>query len=112
LDKNNIKTREPYHGFCPPGYERVKSFNKKSGEHVREHCRKIVVSGRIKAGISGLYNEGMIAQEDVRLGFDSIVDSTHEGEKNAQAIKKRADSIEKTMKEQEKKKEEIRKGVK
>ena len=50
----------------------------------------------------------MIAQEDVRLGFDSIVDSTKSGEKNAIRIKQRADKIQTIMQTQEKRKEEVK----
>lgn len=103
-----IKKRQSTRGICPPGYEKVKSYNKRSGEHVEEHCRKIRASGRIRAGVSGLYNEGMIAQEDARMGFDSIIDSTKAGEQNADRIKARADHVEDIMRDQERKKEEAR----
>lgn len=102
-----IKRKELYHGFCPPGYTKVKAHTR-SGESVEEHCRKITVHGRTHAMVSGLYNEGMIAQEDARLGVDSILDSTDAGEKNARKIKSRSGHVENLMREQEQKKEEIR----
>ena len=102
-----IKKREPIHGLCPPGYEKVGSYTR-DGKTVSSYCRKIKVEGRFRSLGSGVYNEGMIAQEDVRLGFDSIVDSTKAGEKNAVKIKQRADKIETIMHTQEEKKEEIR----
>ena len=103
-----VKTRKPVHGMCPPGYEKVKAYRKKSGEGVEEHCRKIKARGRVRAGLSGLYNETMIAQEDARLGFDSIVDSTHSGERTAEKMKFRAKRVEDIMREQEHRKEEGR----
>ena len=103
-----VKESGTIHGFCPPGYERVASYSRKDGTIVPQHCRKVRVEGRARAAVSGLYNEGMIAQEDVRLGFDSIVDSTKSGEKNARRIKQRADKIETIMQTQEKRKEEVK----
>ena len=103
-----VKESGTIHGFCPPGYERVTSYSKKDGTVVPQHCRKVRVEGRVRAAVSGLYNEGMIAQEDVRLGFDSIVDSTKSGESNASKIKERADRIKTIMKEQEERKEEAK----
>ena len=104
----SIKKRELIHGLCPPGYEKVSSYSTGDGNYVSGYCRKIKVEGRIKAIGYGLYNEGMIAQEDARLGFDSIVDSTKSGEKNAIKIKQRADKIETIMHTQEEKKEEVK----
>ena len=104
----DVKKRELFHGFCPPGYERVKSYDKGNSTHVKEHCRKIRVSGRGRALATGLYNEGMIAQEDVRLGIDSGFDRTKSGEKNASTIERRAEKIKDTMAKQEAKKEEVR----
>ena len=103
-----IKKSGTIHGFCPPGYERVASYSKRDGTVVSQHCRKIRVEGRTRAIGAGIYNEGMIAQEDLRLGFDSVVDSTKSGEKNATRIKQRADKIETIMQTQEEKKEEIK----
>ena len=105
-----VKESGIIHGFCPPGYERVASYSRKDRTVVPEHCRKVRVEGRVRAGISGLYNEGMIAQEDVRLGFDSIVDSTKSGERNASKIKDRADRIKTIMNEQEERKEEAKRS--
>ena len=104
----SIKKREPIHGFCPPGYEKVSSYSTGDGNYVSSYCRKIKVEGKTRAIGSGLYNEGMIAQEDIRLGFDSIVDSTKSGEKNAMRIKQRADKIETIMQIQERRKEEVK----
>ena len=98
------------HGFCPPGYEKVSSYSTHEGVRVKDYCRKLRAEGRIKAAVYGIYNEGMIAQEDVRLGFDSIVDSTKSGEKNARRIKQRADKIETIMQTQEKRKEEVKRS--
>lgn len=98
-----------FHGVCPPGFEKVGDYKKKDGTHVKEHCRKLTVSGRTKSAILGIYNETMIAQEDARLGFDSIVDSTTKGEKGAERIEKRAEKIKAIMKDQEEKKKEVRK---
>ncbi len=105
----DIKRKEPIHGMCPPGYEKVRSYYR-NGEEVQAHCRKIRVKGRMKSLTSGLYNEGMIGQEDIRLGFDSIVDSTSKGEKNAETIERRARKIEQMMREQESRKEEVRRN--
>ena len=96
------------HGFCPPGYEEVSSYSTHEGVRVNDYCRKLRAEGRVKAAVYGIYNEGMIAQEDVRLGFDSIIDSTKSGEKNATRLRERADRIKTIMKEQEEKKEEIK----
>lgn len=104
----SIKKRELYHGFCPPGYTKVRSYTKESGDRIEEHCRKLTVKGRTYAMVSGLYNESMIAQEDLRLGFDSVIDSTVSGEKNADKIKSRASHVGEVMREQERKKEEVR----
>ena len=105
-----VKESGTIHGFCPPGYERVASYSRKDGTIVPQHCRKVRVEGRARAAVSGLYNEGMIAQEDVRLGFDSIVDSTKSGEKNAIRIKQRADKIQTIMQTQERRKEEVKRN--
>ena len=96
------------HGFCPPGYEKVRSYSTHEGVRVNDYCRKLRAEGRVKAAVYGIYNEGMIAQEDVRLGFDSIIDSTKSGEKNATRLRERADKIKTIMKEQEEKKEEVK----
>jgi len=106
-----VRERGLYHGICPPGYEKVKSYYKSDGKVVSEHCRKIKVSGRTHTTLSGLYNEGMIGQEDIRLGADSIIDKTGTGERNAEMIKKRATHIEDMMREQERKKDKIRNSV-
>ena len=90
----------------------VKSYSRKDGDKVHSYCRKIRAEGRGRALISGMYNETMIAQEDVRLGFDSVLDSTKAGERNASKIKQRSERIETIMKEQERRKEEIRKREK
>lgn len=103
-----VKRREMIHGFCPPGYEKVSSYSTHEGVRVNDYCRKLRAEGRVKAAVYGIYNEGMIAQEDVRLGFDSIVDSTKSGEKNAMRIKQRADKIENIMQIQERRKEEVK----
>ena len=105
---HKISRSRNYHGFCPPGYEKVKSYTKKDGTYIQDHCRKITVEGRIKAMGSGIYNESMIAEEDARLGFDSLIDSTKAGQKNADKIERRAEKIKGIMREQEEKKEEIR----
>lgn len=105
---SRIARRAPYHGVCPPGYEKVRPYNRDDGTHVTEHCRKIRVEGRTRAALSGLYNEGMIAQEDARLSFDSVVDSTRAGEKNAGVIERRARHIKEIMHEQEERKDQVR----
>ena len=107
-----VRKMETIHGRCPPGYEHVKSHSKKDGSSVHEYCRKIKVQGRGKALFSGLYNETMIAQEDARLGFDTIIDSTQSGERNAKIMKERTERMESIMREQEKKKMEARKEEK
>ena len=61
-----VKESGTIHGFCPPGYERVASYSKKDGTIVPQHCRKVRVEGRARAAMSGLYNEGMIAEEEAR----------------------------------------------
>lgn len=106
--EHSIHRKELYHGFCPPGYEKVRSYKKEDGTRVEEHCRRIKVSGRTGAAIRGIYNEGMIAQEDTRLGFDSVFDMTREGEANASKIHRRSEKIRDMMQDQERKKEEIR----
>ena len=105
---SEVRKRDQYHGFCLPGYERVEGYTKKDGSYVKEHCRKITVEGRGKAITSGLFNEGMIAQEDVRLGVDSLIDSPRAGERNASRIERRAEKLRNIMREQEERKEEIR----
>ena len=104
----DVKKRELFHGFCPPGYERVKSYDKGNSTHVKEHCRKIRVSGRGRALATGLYNEGMIAQEDIRLGVDTTLDLTKAGAKNATKIERRSTKVRDVMQDQENKKEEVR----
>ena len=105
---SEVKKRELYHGFCRPGYEKVSGYWRDKGGYVKEHCRKITVQGRRKALTSGLFNEAMIAQEDARLGFDSLTDSTRAGERNANRMERRAEKLKQVMKEQEERKEEIR----
>ena len=107
---SEVRKRDQYHGFCLPGYEKVSAYRRKDGIFIKDHCRKITVEGRRKAITSGLFNEGMIAQEDARLGIDSLIDSPRAGEKNASRIERRAEKIKNIMKEQEEKKEEIRRG--
>ena len=103
-----ISRSKDYHGICPPGYEKVEGYKKKDGTFIKSHCRKITVNGRNKAIFSGLLNEGLIAEENTRLTMDSIIDSTKNGEKNAEKIEKRAIKVQGIMKDQEVKKEEIR----
>ena len=109
---SEVRRRDQYHGFCLPGYERVEGYTKKDGSYVKEHCRKITVEGRRKALTSGLFNEAMIAQEDVRLGVDSLIDSPKAGERNANKIERRAGKIKQVMREQEEKKEKVRREEK
>lgn len=104
----NIKKRKLIGNRCPPGYEKVKSYSRSDGSKVETHCRKIRVKGRTHAILSGTYNEAMIGQEDVRLGFDSLIDSTNKGENNAETIEHRAKKIETLMHEQEERKKEVR----
>ena len=105
---SEVRKRDQYHGFCLPGYEKVSAYRRKDGIFIKDHCRKITVEGRRKAITSGLFNEGMIAQEDARLGIDSLIDSPRAGEKNASRIERRAEKIKNIMREQEERKEKIR----
>lgn len=106
-----VRKRDQYHGFCLPGYEKVNAYRRKDGIFIKNHCRKITVEGRRKALTSGLFNEGMIAQEDARLGFDSLIDSSKAGERNANKIERRAGKIKQVMREQEERKEKIRREL-
>jgi hypothetical protein len=105
--KYTVKKTKVYHGICPPGYEKVRS-HERNNSHVEEYCRRIKVQGRVKTLLSGMYNEGMIGEEDVVLGFDTIVDSTKSGEKYVGKIKERSNRIDALMKEQEDRKREAK----
>jgi hypothetical protein len=107
MKKYTVKKTKVYHGMCPPGYEKVKAHERNSS-HVDEYCRRIKVEGRTRTLLSGMYNEGMIGEEDVVLGFDTIVDSTRSGEKYVGKIKERANRIDTLMKEQEERKREAK----
>ncbi len=107
MNKYTVKKVRAYHGVCPPGYEKVRA-HERNNFHVNEYCRKIKVEGRTKALLSGIYNEGMIGEEDAVLGFDTLVDSTQSGEKYVGKIKARADKLDALMKEQEERKREAR----
>ena len=103
-----VTHRKTVMGHCPPGHEHVNGYKTSDGKRVDDYCRKITASGRVKAGVMGLYNEAMIAQEDVRMGFDSLADLTVEGERNAKVIKKRSETVENIMKQQEESKKEAK----
>ena len=111
-NSTTIKKRELYHGFCPPGYEKVNSYHRADSTFVKEHCRKIRVPGRVGVAVRGLYNEGMIAQEDLRLGVDTTLDLTKAGAKNASKIERRSTKVRDMMQDQENKKEEVRRSEK
>ena len=66
------------------------------------------MQGRTKTLLSSLYNEGMIGEEDIVLGVDSVIDSTKSGEKYTEKLKERANKINALMKEQEERKSEAR----
>ena len=105
--KYTVKKTKVYHGICPPGYEKVRS-HERNNSHVEEYCRRIKVQGRTKTLLSSLYNEGMIGEEDIVLGVDSVIDSTKSGEKYTEKLKERANKINALMKEQEERKQEAR----
>jgi uncharacterized membrane protein YkoI len=96
------------HGMCPPGYEKVRSYTKDDRTHVDEYCRRIKVKGRSKTLASGMYNEAMIAQEDLRLGFDTMVDTPQSGMKNISKIQQRTQKLDDLMKEQMQRKNEAK----
>ena len=93
--------------MCPPGYEKVRS-HERNNSRVDEYCRRVKVQGRTKTLLSGMYNEGMIGEEDVVLGFDTVIDSTKSGEKYVGKIKERSNRIDTLMKEQEERKREAK----
>ena len=108
MNSYTVKKMRTVHGMCPPGYEHVKSYTKDDNTHIDEYCRRIKVRGRSKTFASGMYNEAMIAQEDLRLGFDTIVDTPQSGMKNISKMQQRAQRLDMLMREQEKRKGEAR----
>lgn len=103
-----VRTKETYHGICPPGYEKIRGYHKSDGTYVPTHCRRIKVDGRAHTLVSGVYNEVRIAGEDAVLGTETVFDMPEKAEKEAKKIEKRSIKVHDAMQEQSEKKRDVK----